>query len=115
MKKKYLNSENFLKTLYVNQKAAYELARHLGAGMEANRIYERVCNVPGQTQVTKSKKGKVEAEAKIVLGIVSTLQKESGKNLIKEYVPNDEIVEFMFELDDFFNELYSQEYYAVNE
>ena len=101
------NKTNLLKALMTNPREAYDLARNLGVAMEANRVYEAVATKPGQEQQKESKYGILCKKAHIVVGIISTLQKKTGLDIIKSYMKTtEEKVEFVYALDDFFNELY---------
>lgn len=112
MKERNLYNENLLTALYLCPRESYQLAVNLGVALDANRVYEGVCTRPDQTQAAKSKRGIVEKHANIVVGIVSALQRKTGRPIIKNYMNSiEEKIEFIFDLDDFFNELYSAEKY----
>lgn len=106
MKKKFDESA-LMRALLTNPREAYELARELGSAIDALRVYEKIHVYPAQAHASKSKLGFADAKAKVVLGILSNLYKKTGQKILTGYIGEGERLDFIQDLDDFFNELYA--------
>lgn len=101
------NKEELMAALLNYPRDAYELAHVLGGALENTRIYERICNRPEKVMAAKSKMGEIERKANQVVGIISRMQNTTGRKIISNYIKtSEEKVSFIYDLDDFFNELY---------
>lgn len=106
MKKKFDESA-LMRALLTNPREAYELARELGSAIDAITVYEKIHLYPEQAHASRSKLGYADAKAKVVLGILCNLYKKTGLKILTGYVGEDERLDFIQDLDDFFNELYA--------
>ena len=88
-----LNETNLLKATMTQPRLAFELVKALGKASEDLMTYERINSRP---------------DSKVV-GVVSRMERETGLKIIKNFLHNDsEKLEFMQDVDDFFNELYAE-------
>lgn len=71
--------------------------------------YERINSRPDRELARKSKLGEAVKYSSKVVGVVSRMERETGLTIIKTYLHDDaEKLEFMQDVDDFFNELYAE-------
>lgn len=109
--RKTINETNLLKGLLLCPATTYDLAKNLGAAMDANKAYERIPTRPEHIQIAQSKLGIFESKTNVVVGILNTMQKKTGKQIIKSFAgTKEEKRELIFDLDDFFNELYANKF-----
>lgn len=107
---KNLNETNLLKALNTQPRLAFELIKALGKASEDLMIYERINSRPDRELARQSKLGEAVKFSNKVVGVVSRMERETGWTIIKKYLHNDsEKLEFMQDLDDFFNELYAEQ------
>lgn len=104
-----LNELNLMKAVTTQPRLAYELVRALGNASESLRTYERINDRPERELVRKSKLGEAAKYSNKVVGVISRMERETGLDIIKNFLHNDsEKLEFMQYVDDFFNELYAE-------
>lgn len=107
---KNLNETNLLKALNTQPRLAFELIKALGKASEDLMIYERINSRPDRELARQSKLGEAIKFSNKVVGVVSRMERETDWTIIKKYLHNDsEKLEFMQDLDDFFNELYAEQ------
>lgn len=106
---KNLNETNLLKATMTQPRLAFELIKALGKASEDLMTYERINSRPDRELARKSKLGEAVKYSSKVVGVMSRMERETGLAIIKTYLHDDaEKLEFMQDVDDFFNELYAE-------
>ena len=106
---KNLNEMNLLRATMTQPRLAFELVKALGNASESLRTYERINERPERELARKSKLGEAAKYSNKLVGVISRMERETGLSIIKNFLHNDsEKLEFMQDVDDFFNALYAE-------
>lgn len=104
-----MNVEN-LKTAIImeGQAELLQLASVLGPILNAIQVYESVKTRPRQIEIAEAKMEGARKRSKAVVGIISRWQRETGVKILNHYIGEDERLELVMDLDDFFNEIFAR-------
>lgn len=106
---KNVNETNLLRATMTQPRLAFELVKALGNASESLQTYERINERPERELARKSKLGEAIKFSNKLIGVISRMERETGLSIIKNFLHNDnEKLEFMQDVDDFFNELYAE-------
>lgn len=105
-----INEKELLTALFrVSLAERSRLFREFGPAADAIRVYESVKTRPSQVLSAESKLAFVSRKARKVIHVLADWQNDTGCRILSKKIEDGEMVEFIMDLDDFFNELLSKD------
>lgn len=107
-RKKMIDEDNVLYMITRDRGEGMRLVHQLSPALDAIRVYESVKTRPGQFHSAEAKLRYAERKAFDVIKILSEWSHKTGRQMLTQYIKDENRIELIMDLDDFLNELYCQ-------